>query len=225
MATGPKHKSKYEIGTIINNSFTILEEIYKEYPNKHYWMYRCKCNCGEIFECRQSVVDKRIGCKSCTASKSGVRRSIQEHDGIEQHGIKLRKYREYKKGADKRNLSFDLSFEQFLELSSGTCVYCGQKPHVYPGDLGYMQQNVEYWERNGIDRVDSNQGYHWDNCVPCCEKCNYAKHEMSLDDFKNWIVKIYTNLISSSTTIPAGSTLQANGSGNDEHPEKDEDIV
>lgn len=218
MAKGPKHKSKYEIGTIINNSFTILEEFYKECSDRFYWMYRCKCNCGEIFECRQSVVDTRMGCKSCTASKAGIKRSIQEHNGIEQHGIKLRKYREYKKGANKRNLSFDLSFSQFLELCSGTCVYCGQKPHIYTGDLEYMQQSSAPWEHNGIDRIDSKQGYTINNCVPCCEKCNYAKHEMSLDEFKNWISKVYINLISSSTTIPAGSTLQANGSGNDVYP-------
>ena len=88
-----------------------------------------------------------------------------------------------------------------------------------------MTQNIEPWKRNGVDRIDSNQGYYWENCVPCCEKCNYAKHEMSVKEFKNWIIKVYTNLISSSTTIPQGSTSQANGDGNDVHPIKDEDIV
>lgn len=218
MATGPKHKSKYEIGTVINNSFTILEEFQKKYPDKTYWMYRCKCNCGEIFECRQTNIDKRIGCQKCTARKSVTKRSIIEHNGIEQHGLKLRKYKEYQKGALKRKLEFNLSFDDFLFLSSQKCAYCGEIPHIYPGDLTYMQKDCAPWERNGIDRVDSKKGYSLENCVPCCEKCNYAKHDLSIDDFKNWIIKIYTNLISSSTTIPAGSTPQANGGGNNVCP-------
>lgn len=225
MTTGPKHKSKYKMGTKINNSFAILEEFQKEYPDKTYWMYRCKCNCGEIFECRQYGIDKRMGCKSCTAKKSGTKRSIEEHKGIEQHGLKLRKFREYEKGAKKRNLSFYLTFEQFLELSSGKCNYCGKEPHVYKGDLVYMQSECEPWKRNGIDRVNSSKGYSINNCVPCCEKCNYAKHEMTIDEFKEWVITVYNNLIGISTTIPKGSTSQANGDGNNVHPNKDEDIV
>ena len=64
--------------------------------------------------------------------------------------------------------------------------------------------------RNGIDRIDSSKGYSVDNCVPCCAKCNYAKHDLSIDDFKNHIEKIYKHLfLESSTTIPAGSTSEA----------------
>ena len=94
---GPKHVSKYSPGTVINNSFTILEEFQKRslVENKNYWMYRCKCNCGNIFEVRQYVVDKRQGCKQCTAKKSGIKRSIDEHNGLKQAGIKRRIYKEY----------------------------------------------------------------------------------------------------------------------------------
>lgn len=50
---------------------------------------------------------------------------------------------------------------------------------------------------------------------------------MSIDEFKEYIKKVYKNLISEgSTTIPEGSTSQAIGDGNSVHPDKqDEDIV
>ena len=70
-----------------------------------------------------------------------------------------------------------------------------------------MQEKSEPWKRNGVDRIDSSLGYTIDNCVACCDKCNYAKHDLSTEDFKEWIIKIYNNLICSSTTIPKGSTL------------------
>ena len=40
------------------------------------------------------------------------------------------------------------------------------------------------------------------------------KYNMTLNDFKEHISKIYKNIFLRSTTIPKGSTLQANGSGN-----------
>lgn len=49
---------------------------------------------------------------------------------------------------------------------------------------------------------------------------------MSVDEYKAFITKVYNHLIlESSMTIPKGSTSQANGDGNGEHPIKDEDIV
>ena len=44
---------------------------------------------------------------------------------------------------------------------------------------------------NGIDRLDSSKGYTIDNCVSCCSVCNTAKLEMDVDDFKEWVVRVY----------------------------------
>ena len=69
----------------------------------------------------------------------------------------------------------------------------------------------------GIDRKDNNKGYTNDNCVPCCGFCNKMKMDHSIDEFYSQIIRIYNNLPKeSSTTIPKGSTLQANGNGSRE---------
>ena len=81
-----------------------------------------------------------------------------------------------------------------------------------------MQKLEEPYKHNGIDRVDPNKGYTTKNCVSCCSKCNYAKHEMTLSEYKEWLIKSYKYLISSSSTIPQGSTSQANGDGNEVVP-------
>jgi 5-methylcytosine-specific restriction endonuclease McrA len=82
----------------------------------------------------------------------------------------------------KKNIVFDLdpikSYENYI---LGECNYCGLKPQ-FPNT------------RNGIDRIDSNYGYIEENCVSCCEFCNQAKLDYTLDEFKEWVVRIYIHL-------------------------------
>lgn len=74
------------------------------------------------------------------------------------------------------------------------------------------QEKIAY---NSIDRVDPTKGYIIDNCVPCCTTCNYMKRILQRDEFLDHVKKIYNfSIIKCSTTIPKGSTSQANGDGN-----------
>ncbi len=80
------------------------------------------------------------------------------------------------------NLEFNLdSLTAFETYILGVCNYCGLKPQ-FPHT------------RNGIDRVDSNVGYIESNCVPCCKFCNWSKNDYTLDEFKEWVIRIHSNL-------------------------------
>lgn len=68
------------------------------------------------------------------------------------------------KTAKYRNLSWELSFEEFSELVSDECFYCN-------GFLGSSKNTG-----CGLDRVDNNLGYEYDNVVPCCKNCNKIKN-------------------------------------------------
>jgi 5-methylcytosine-specific restriction endonuclease McrA len=78
-------------------------------------------------------------------------------------------YSEYKRRANE-HFPGDavISKEEFNDLSARECHYCGKKGP------------------NGIDRVDNNKGYLKENCVPCCKHCNYAKGNLSMEDFSDW---------------------------------------
>ena len=69
--------------------------------------------------------------------------------------------REFKK---RRNLPFELTQEEYYDIRSQDCTYCGG-----PG--------------GSIDRVDSSLGYTLDNCTPTCKRCNMMKHTMRQEDF------------------------------------------
>lgn len=87
----------------------------------------------------------------------------------------------YERDAEKRGYCFTLTREQFAELIQQECHYCGS-----PGNS--TSYNFTY---TGIDRVDSSRGYTPGNTVSCCKHCNRAKWEMSVEEFREWVTKIY----------------------------------
>jgi len=77
-------------------------------------------------------------------------------------------YLNYKRSAELKQLIFDLDKDYYLELISLPCLYCG------------IVQEKGF---NGMDRLDSGEGYIVDNVVSCCEMCNFMKKCMSPDAF------------------------------------------
>lgn len=213
---------KYKIGDKFGK-LTLVEFTEYQTPSGIIeWRWLAKCECGEICYIRERALSKRIGCISCTAAIAATRKTEIEHIGL-----KHRKYKEYFAGAIKRQIPFELTFEQFVELIEQNCFYCGAEPSVHIGEIQYMQTAREPYKHNGIDRLDNTKGYTIENCRPCCSICNYAKHELSEEDFYNWIHKAHYFLKNkSSQTIPEGSTSQANGDGSGTLQNTlDEDIV
>lgn len=153
------------------NHLTALRRSHRQYPNgNYYWWF--KCDCGNEKEILPTNVTKdNGGVVSCGC----VQKSRQ-------HGkawLSSMIY-DYKKHAEKLDVDYKLSREQFEQLVSESCRYCGGEP------------------RNGIDRLDSSLGYTLENCVPCCKVCNYMKRKMSVMDFIEHARKIV-----SATTVAA----------------------
>lgn len=92
-------------------------------------------------------------------------------------------YQIYIRNANNKNVSFNITFEDYTNIVHTKCYYCGILQ-----DRGF----------NGIDRVDSKLGYMLDNCVSCCKMCNYMKASLSIDVFIKRVEHIlsYKNIIS-----------------------------
>jgi len=92
--------------------------------------------------------------------KKKVNNSNKNKDTPYKTNSKFR-YSIYKNSAKKRNIEFNLSYQDCFLLFNSCCWYCGYKcPN---GSL------------TGIDRIDASKGYIIDNVVPCCKRCNYMK--------------------------------------------------
>jgi hypothetical protein len=141
------------------------------------WM--CKCTCGSYVRVPRNRLTSgnttSCGCYnreivSLPPTDSGINRILHS----------------YKNGAHKRGIDFKLSKKQFSNIIFSDCHYCGSSPSSYHKHQ-YHGGGILY---NGIDRIDSNQGYEDGNVVACCSDCNYAKRKMNIQQFTNWIDKI-----------------------------------
>lgn len=82
----------------------------------------------------------------------------------------------------------DMSFEEFLEMTSKNCYYCNEPPSnsYCLKRLGEAQPFIY----NGLDRIDSSKNHTKDNCVPSCKWCNFAKGQRTQNEFMVWIQKL-----------------------------------
>lgn len=155
--------------------------------------YRCKCDCGN--EKIVSGESLRGGhTKSCGCLKNeDPPNKIQDRETAM---LKV-EYGAIKKRNRYKGFKTVLSFDEFSELVHKPCYYCGKQ---YSKEITDESHGPKEKRRivsghvlriSGIDRLDSTQGYVYDNCVPCCSVCNTAKLEMNVDDFRKWIRRVY----------------------------------
>lgn len=101
------------------------------------------------------------------------------------HGL----YRDRKRSAVNKGLTWELSKEDFKILTQQDCFYCGAEPSQIK--KYNLKGDNDPYIYNGIDRLDSDEGYVVGNCVPCCGKCNRAKYTMSANEFLDHVKKIH----------------------------------
>lgn len=140
----------------------------------------CKCDCGnEALAYLKSLTNGNT--RSCGCGRFGPQRGLGIGDAA-LNGL----MRTYQGHARNRGLPWSLTRDDFKRLTSLDCHYCGTAPsqtvkgHPTSGDYVY----------NGVDRVDSSQGYQLDNCVSACGTCNFAKSDMSYEEFLAWIARL-----------------------------------
>ena len=179
---------------LTGQKFGRLTVIKREYPNRNkkpQWL--CKCECGT-----EKIIDGaslRTGhTKSCGCLQ---KETVENIGNLNKLDLGLSSFhaliRNYKNGAKRREIKYKLTEEQFKEITQKDCYYCGAKPNqINKGHRGYPPFGDYIY--NGIDRIDNNKGYTIDNVVPCCKMCNQAKNDYTLQEFQDWVEKIYNKM-------------------------------
>lgn len=137
-------------------------------------IWRCKCVCGGEIETRATHL--RSGTTvSCGCAMRGIKNRF--------HKPVSSRYSAARSGAKQRDLTFELTLEQFAAITELPCAYCGQ----------------ERGSHRGVDRVDSKLGYVEGNCVPCCWICNRFKgSDLSPEE----MVEVARNILQNSIGQP-----------------------
>lgn len=174
----------------------IVQRISNIRGNKKQIRWECVCDCGNTHlvtgESLRSGKSKSCGCLSTEVKKSKVDRTLALYKNLYSH-IKTK---------HKKYYGDVISFYDFIDYSKQNCFYCNDKPNHVINDFRHDKQEsskkikvsdtVVYY--NGLDRIDSCNGYTKENVVPCCRSCNVAKLDRKQSDFFEWVNKIYYNL-------------------------------
>lgn len=161
-------------GCRLKESNLAIGGVYKnyivEYINKAYAGVRCVV-CNTTRKLRQDAVKNKLLNKCTCFSSEKFCDSDRSLQSLYKRQIAVTKRR--------GKQEFELTYAEFKNVIMAPCLYCNES-----------SKNKSY-ERIGIDRIDSSKGYVAENCAPCCYRCNTAKNNMSIEDFKNHISKIY----------------------------------
>lgn len=174
---------------------TVIERVEKpERLKSRGTYYLCKCECGKTTIVQRSNLGK--GCISCGCiKKENCKKFFTGKAPVckKEYGVSSgnRLYNRYRLQAKYRNIPFLLKKEEFFNLTTLYCYYCGKKPsQAMIGRRGVTNGEYIY---NGIDRKDSNLGYTLENCVPCCGRCNEAKMSENKEDFLLWVEQVHNH--------------------------------
>ena len=162
--------------TVLGLDRTEVRQTKKQISNVRFWL--CQCSCGN----KKSVVGPALvyghscscGCFHMESkSKPETRKKLSKEGTAFRHLL-----HSYKASAIRRGLSWELTNEQFRDITTSPCRYTGYKPSaVIRSKFG------EEYIYNGIDRVENTKGYTVENCVPCCAEINRMKLDMPLSRF------------------------------------------
>lgn len=121
--------------------------------------------CCKTYPKESFVGKKNTLVKSCSQCREQNHTQDMKRDKIHRNEVVLKNisssYKNYIKVSRVRNIHFELSESQYIEIVKNPCYYCG-----IIQDKGF----------NGIDRLYNNVGYVLNNCVSSCKVCNYMKY-------------------------------------------------
>jgi len=162
-------------------------------------LYECLCDCGnKVYRSATKLLVSEVPrCDKCIAPYN--RGKSNKAKGETGRNSLLSSYKIH---ARKRNLEWNLTVQEFKDITESTCHYCGDAPSkISYGSSGLTRDHGAY-TYNGIDRKNNSEGYNLENCVPCCTSCNIMKMDISYVDFIRKCKKISTNL----SLLEEGST-------------------
>lgn len=161
------------------NKLTVLEivEHYYRIPgnnNTSSYKMLCKCDCGNTrlvdYQHLLYSAVKSCGCTVHCNAKTGAAFN--------------RIYSGYKKNAAYKHLEWSLTEGQAKFLLTQNCAWCGVEPYRI------SEAALENFFYNGIDRVDNDKGYYFDNCQTLCWPCNDAKGKRRNPECEEWLNRI-----------------------------------
>ena len=165
---------------------------------KTFWLCECsKCGIKQFKQATHLMCGASFGCRKCTNGRTMPL-------GVAAANSLLRRY---KRHAKERNFLWLLSDEDFFNLTTQNCFYCGLPPSSQIRKKNFNGGYVY----SGVDRKDNSIGYTVENTVACCAECNMGKKAMPVEKFLKWINRIAEHQKTTCITFSSGVNDVVNG--------------
>jgi hypothetical protein len=168
-----------EAGQTINR-LTVEGLAYRDKRHRKFYDFLCACGTRKTLNGALVVSGNTKSCGCLSVERKLAQRLPNDRGMINQIILQAKRH------ARSRGLVWELSFTFVDSAVRKPCDYCGDPA----GNIKINRHNPEGFRYNGLDRVDSSLGYLETNVVPCCWRCNYAKGDMPLDEFRAWAKRL-----------------------------------
>ena len=161
-------------------------------------MFLWRCDCGKEIEVESYKIHWRKSC-GCLVQKQNLKRAYKSrsYDTV----TISQEYTNHRGNAKVAGRGY-MKKQDWLKIVKQPCFYCGEidirnraAMDSYKKLRGatLKEEDIEKYavELNGVDRLDSNNGYEMDNVVPCCGMCNRMKNKFTYKEFIDKIKLIY----------------------------------
>lgn len=158
-------KKIHLIGKKFGNLTVISAARNRWYGSTKFYRWLCQCTCGKL----KIITTSRLSRKKKPAHSCGCLNYLVNH-GNRKRDLPATSYHalinRYVQTAKGREIKWDLSDDDAIQLFTNNCYYCGIEPsnryNVYISKSGTYRVNNPDWaaqawvKYNGIDRIDSN---------------------------------------------------------------------
>lgn len=169
----------FQLGVNYSNWYVLPDQDLPPKLNQRV-IVKCRCRCGvEGNKCISSLLSGQSRqCRECAYRCVGEKNKTRDY-GMRPDAPIVRMFGSYKTQALKRGKEFLLTYQDFYNLVSMDCAYCGRKPFrkQKAGESTRTKADTRMILCNGVDRVDNDLPYVLENCVSCCQTCNVAKKQ------------------------------------------------
>jgi hypothetical protein len=123
--------------------------------------YLTRCSCGK--ETVKSVESLNNGVRSCGCLRGRPRDPM---------AVFARHKRQEEQKAVKEGVGWRLAADEYMELVSGPCLFCGMN------NCGFIM------------RLDYSKGYTFSNTRGVCQDCKRARGRLALGEFRDWLGRL-----------------------------------
>lgn len=165
---------------------TVIERATEPAGNGARWL--CACDCGKQTVVLGSLL-RRGTTQSCGCLRSdSIVRATAACRLPKGEAALNWIFNDAQRRAKRYGVEWGLDREQFREIISQPCAYCGIESSNDFGDKHGFNGGIKY---NGIDRVDNARGYVLGNVAACCRSCNIAKNDRTVEEFRQWAQRLH----------------------------------